>query len=151
MLSKNFNFRDYDLKDLPEILKIEKKTHVSPWSAEFFSKQLAASARAFLSEEDSQIIGYLVYQQVLDEAEILNLVTSVDRQNQGCASQLLDQFLIMLETFQVKRVYLEVASDNLAAIALYTKYIFEPCGIRKDYYKRENSRCNAILMSRRLR
>ena len=91
-----------------------------------------------------------MYQQVLDEAEILNLVTSVKRQNQGCASLLLNQFLTMLETSQIKRVYLEVASDNLPAIALYTRCLFEPDGIRKDYYKRENSRCNGILMSRRL-
>ena len=141
MASKNSVFRGYNSKDLPEILKIEERAHVNPWSGEFFSKQLAASACAFLSEEDGQIVSFLVYQQVLDEAE---------RQNQGCASLLLNQFLTMLETSQIKRVYLEVASDNLPAIALYTRCLFEPDGIRKDYYKRENSRCNGILMSRRL-
>jgi [ribosomal protein S18]-alanine N-acetyltransferase len=146
----NIEIRNYDLKDLPEILKIEKKAHTNPWSEEFFSKQFSGSTRALLSLEDNQVLGYLVYQQVLDEAEVLNLVTCVERQNQGYASRLLNQFLMSLEPYQVKRVYLEVASDNLAAIALYTKYLFEPHGIRKDYYKRENYRCNAILMSRRL-
>ena len=150
MVSKNFLVRSFNSNDLVRILEIEQKAHANPWSREFFSKQLANSAHALLGEQDGQTVGYLVYQKILDEAEILNLVTAVEYENQGCASLLLSHFLEMLQTSRVKRVYLEVASDNLAAIALYTRDLFESAGIRKDYYQRNNGRCDAILMSRNL-
>ena len=150
MVSKNFLVRSFNSNDLVRILEIEQKAHANPWSREFFSKQLANSAHALLGEQDGQTVGYLVYQKILDEAEILNLVTAVEYENPGCASLLLSHFLEILETSWVRRVYLEVASDNLAAIALYTRYLFESNGIRKHYYKGNKGRCDGILMSRNL-
>lgn len=150
-MNKEFEFRNFDTSDLAAILDIEQTTHSNPWSGKFFHKQLTNSARAILLKQNAEIISYLVYQQVVDEAEILNLATAAKHQNQGCASLLLRRFLDILETSGVKRVYLEVANDNLAAIALYTARLFKQDGIRKDYYQRKHGRCDAILMSRSLK
>ena len=45
------------------------------------------------------------------------------------------------------RALLDVAADNLPAIALYNLCGYRPCGARKSYYLRENNqKIDAIVM-----
>ena len=47
--------------------------------------------------------------------------------------------------------FLEVASDNLAAITLYNKFAFEQVGCRTDYYKRRDGTCcDALTLQKHL-
>jgi ribosomal-protein-alanine N-acetyltransferase len=51
----------------------------------------------------------------------------------------------------VRRIYLEVASDNAAALRLYTKSGFTQTGLRKGYYARTgHPPADAVTMARTL-
>ena len=49
---------------------------------------------------------------------------------------------------EVKRLFLEVSTDNTAATKLYSGLGFEAVGRRKDYYRRPNGQpVDAIILS----
>ena len=96
---------------------------------------------AALSETD-ELMGYLFFMQVLDEAEVANIAVSPDFRRNGVASCLLDTALENVEA----DIFLEVRASNAPAIALYEKYGFRQYGVRRNYY--ESPREDALLMQR---
>ena len=94
----------------------------------------------------SIIAGYLLANIVSNEAEILSIAISADYQNFGKATGLIMYLKEFLAEKNVKTVFLEVASDNKAALALYRSSGFCEFGRRASYYKRYDSRCDAIKM-----
>jgi [ribosomal protein S18]-alanine N-acetyltransferase len=145
-----FTVRPFQADAFDRMLEIEHEVHPNPWSGEFFHKQLAASAQGLLSYLGELPVGYLVYQQLIDEVEVLNMATAKNQQNQGYASALLEHFMLEASARDVQQVYLEVAKDNDAAISLYRKFLFQQTGLRAHYYQRDNGRCDALLMARKL-
>lgn len=65
--------------------------------------------------------------------------------NQKIGSCLLKSLIELALNLNLKVLNLEVRESNTAAIKLYKKYGFEPCGLRKNYY---NNIENAILMKK---
>jgi ribosomal-protein-alanine N-acetyltransferase len=57
-----------------------------------------------------------------------------------------------LHTNKTRQVYLEVAADNAAALGLYARHGFAPCGRRANYYRADTAKTpvDALLMSRAL-
>ena len=133
--------------DLPSVAVLESDAHVNPWSPQYFASLLASSASGLLGTLDSRPVCYLVYYQMADEAELLNLVCDTGYHNRGYARQLLQHWFAMLG-HETRRIFLEVASDNLAALAVYRKLAFSEYGRRKSYYNRPEGRCDAILMEK---
>lgn len=86
---------------------------------------------------------FLLAQIIAPEAEVLTLATDPSCRRQGCATALLRD----LETHSgVDTLLLEVASDNSAALGLYTSYGFVPVGLRTGYYARPTGAVDAVLM-----
>ena len=87
-----------------------------------------------------------------DEAEVLTLSVAPTVRRKGTASKLLAQALDILRAGGSARIFLEVAADNAAASALYTRHSFTPCGRRADYYGAGASgkSVDAIVMKRDL-
>ena len=65
----------------------------------------------------------------------------------GVGERLLQEVIRAAEAGK-STIYLEVAIDNTAAIALYKKAGFEQTGMRKGYYARENGKVDAVLLTR---
>ncbi len=101
------------------------------WSADDF--------KALLTKPTSFIIGtrhsFLLWQSVPPEAEILTLCVHRSYQRQGLARALLAQAIGAWREAGITHVHLEVASDNLAARALYAEIGFNACGKRAHYYR----------------
>jgi len=91
----------------------------------------------FLLREDSKIIGYVYYSLVLDEAEIYQIGIIKSEQNKKLGEFLLSNSLAILAKKGIKKVFLDVRSNNIYAIKLYTKEGFKYLYTRKNYY--ENS------------
>ncbi|MBN2233228.1 MAG: ribosomal protein S18-alanine N-acetyltransferase [Deltaproteobacteria bacterium] len=135
---------------------IERTVWTRPWSA----AQLAASGNApgaltLVAEAAdnggggaggafSAVVGFAVFQVAADEAELLRIAVHPSRQQQGIGWRLLEAGLRQLQRQGVRRVFLEVARDNRAAIALYHGSGFRETGVRKSYY--EASGTDALLM-----
>ena len=69
----------------------------------------------------------------------------------GLGEDLLEQILYASQTLGCLRIFLEVRKSNLTAISLYQKRGFKKLSIRKNYYKLDKSREDAIVMSKNIR
>jgi ribosomal-protein-alanine N-acetyltransferase len=95
---------------------------------------------------NSYIGGYLLATIIDDEAEILSIGVTPDRQRQGVGKRLLQYFFEHGASQNMTRVVLEVAEDNLSALGLYRDFGFAEFGRRTDYYKQGNQKIDAIMM-----
>ena len=94
----------------------------------------------------SYLGGYLLATIIDDEAEILSIGVTPDRQRQGVGKRLLQHFFDHGVCRNMARVSLEVADDNVPALGLYRNFGFVEFGRRKGYYKQDNQKIDAIMM-----
>ena len=90
--------------------------------------------------------GYLLATMIDDEAEILSIGVTPDRQRQGVGKRLLQRFFEHGTSQNMTRIVLEVAEDNVPAVRLYRDFGFVEFGRRKGYYKQGNWKIDAIMM-----
>ena len=95
---------------------------------------------------NSYLGGYLLATIIDDEAEILSIGVTPDRQSQGVGKRLFEHFFDHGASRNMARVVLEVAEDNLPALGLYRNFGFAEFGRRKGYYKQDNQKIDAIIM-----
>ncbi len=72
----------------------------------------------------------------LDEAEILTLATHPDLRRRGHARSALRRFEAAVTRLGARKIFLEVAEDNAAALALYLGAGYSEIGRRPGYYRR---------------
>ena len=89
------------------------------------------------------------YGVAADEAEILTVAVSPQVRRTGIARRLLDRALTAAADQGAIRMYLEVADDNVAAIALYRAAGFEQIAIRPRYYRRADGQLRDALIFER--
>ena len=82
------------------------------------------------------------------EYEILLLYVTTNKRRLGHATKLLDCIFRISNINILKKIYLEVASNNLHAIKLYKKNKFIQIGIRKNYYFFENKKIDAYCFEK---
>lgn len=105
------------------------------WSAgEIATILKGPDVHALMVLETGQAIGFLMWREVSDEAEILTICTLPAHRTKGVASQLLQKFYGKIKESGVRQIFLEVNENNRAALILYGKNGFETVGRRKDYY-----------------
>ena len=95
---------------------------------------------------NSYLGGYLLATIIDDEAEILSIGVTPDRQSRGVGKQLLQHFFDHGVSLNMARVFLEVAEDNVPALGLYRDFGFVEFARRKGYYKQGSRKIDAIMM-----
>jgi len=141
--------KPYDIQD---ILKIEEKSFPSPWTVNMFLEELSNPlSRSFLAKRrdlEPTVLGYIFYQVVAFEMHILNIAVHPSYRSLGVGSTLLSSCLKKEKLNSARYAFLEVRENNKAAIKLYQKLGFKRIGLRKNYYRKENT--NALVMGRSL-
>ncbi len=112
------------------------------WSEVFFSAMLNQPGVTALGTAH----GFILMRCVADEAEILTLAVDPAKRNAGLGGRLVEAGLVLALAQNVTRCFLEVAVDNLSAIAVYRKSGFKTCGTRKAYYTRGTRKVDAAVM-----
>ena len=82
-------------------------------------------------------------------ADIIAIGTDETKQGQGFGRIILDHLIAVAEERNLAEITLEVAADNLPAKHLYEICGFVVSGVRKNYYYRDENRCDAVIMVRR--
>ncbi|MBN1547072.1 MAG: ribosomal protein S18-alanine N-acetyltransferase, partial [Syntrophaceae bacterium] len=127
-------------KDLDGVLSIEKEAFPTPWSRSLFQQEidLAFSRHYVLTRIDpegkKEIIGYIVFWIIHDEAQLQRIAVKKSARVQGIGSLLLEEMIRICGLEAVRSGSLEVRSGNVAAQMLYRKFGFKVIGIRKGYY-----------------
>jgi len=93
--------------------------------------------------------GFIMIRTAAEEAEILTLAVVSSHRRKGLGRALVEKALNNLKVFGTTVCYLEVASDNIAAIDLYRSSGFVEVGRRVGYYARQEGAMDAVLMSRK--
>lgn len=118
-----------------------------PWSAAEIAS-LLASPGVFLIGD---VRGFALGRTVLDEAELLTLVTAPGQRRRGLGRSLLVAFGADARRLGATRAFLEVAADNAPALALYQSAGWGVDGRRRGYYQTQaGRRIDAILFSKPL-
>ncbi len=114
-----------------------------PWAAPEFESLLQGGAFAVGNADCFALVRVIV-----DEAELLTIATHPTHQRQGLARAIMIDWQRAAGERGATRAFLEVAADNLPAIALYHLCGFQTNGIRPGYYRRDDgSKSDALMMT----
>ncbi len=107
-----------------------------PWDEPAFAGILAAPGTFgwIAADEAAEPLGFVLCRAVADEAEVLSIGVRPDRRGGGIARCLLEQAAATARDAGAARMFLEVAVNNRAALALYRAHHFERVGTREKYY-----------------
>ena len=134
--------------DLKPMAALEQLAALSPWSLSQFAGLVVKPATdSLVLERDQTLLGFALFQRVLDEATLLNIAVHPDLQGCGLGRRLLEGVIAGLREQGVRRLLLEVRVGNAAALGLYRRLGFAEDGTRRDYYPGEKGREDALLMS----
>ena len=132
------------MKDPAQLAAIHASAFDAPWDA--------AAIKALLdmpgAEVEAEVGGFLLWRSAADEAEIVTLAVRPEARRRGLGGRLLDRTMERARDLGVTRLFLEVAHDNTAALALYISRGFEPVGKRSEYYVRpDGARADALILA----
>lgn len=94
--------------------------------------------------------GLAVARTVIDQSDILTIGIEPAHRGKGHAASLLAAAERVIKARGSTIVFLDVAEDNVPAIALYRRAGYVQHGRRSGYYRRPESRMAALLFQKRL-
>ena len=112
-----------------------------PWSASDFADLKKSGCEIIVSQN-----GFAVWRNVADESEIITIGVAPDARRNGIASAMLAIIEKNIKNQGVKKIFLEVASTNIAGQKLYENNGYKVVGMRPKYY----DGIDAILMAKDL-
>lgn len=137
-------------KDLPAVLRIERRSFPNPWSERTFRGLLRRGDSALLVAEDREgnVLGYAALWISGSEAELGDLAVRSDARRRGVGRALLWEAMAAAARLGAAAVFLEVRTSNLPARRLYEAAGFERVGTHPGYYERPRE--DALVLRRPL-
>lgn len=140
MLTRTIDF----IKDKDRLASLHAQCFPQAWNAKTFA-DFAPTAQGLLlsinsaDRENSRTtdVGFIIYTIAADQADLITLGVIPQSQQQGAGRFLMEQAFAHLKSLGVEKLFLEVATDNTAALALYKSTGFVQVGTRPNYYKNE--------------
>jgi [ribosomal protein S18]-alanine N-acetyltransferase len=125
------------LDDLDAIMTLESSgfEHAG-WSRDSWAGELSGADRQVLAyrDADDRLVAVATLHLIEDFADLLRVVVAPERRGQGIGRKLLIASILMAQASGAVRILLEVETDNLPALAVYTRLGFSPIDRRRDYY-----------------
>ncbi len=134
---------------IPAVHALEAECFAHPWAEADIEESFNNPAYVFFvcKDEENNVVGYISYYQVRDEAFINNVCVTESARRQGAGRKLVRRALQSAEENGASFLSLEVRSKNEAAVSLYESEDFEVEGIRRRYYTDPTD--DAYLMTKR--
>ena len=135
---------------LDEVMAIEMRAYAHPWTRGNFADSLRSGYQAQLLCGGTELLGYFVAMQGVDEVHLLNITVAPRHQGQGWGRVMLDALGLWSRGQGAQWLWLEVRTSNERALQVYLRHGFRRVGERKNYYPADHGREDAIVMSLRL-
>ena len=141
-------FRRASARDASAIAEAEKEIFSDPWGEKDILGYITSDTGMCFSAltVGGELIAYVIGRLIAPEGEIYRIAVREKYRRRGIGYRLLDYSVKTSKGKGLETLFLEVRSQNKAAIKLYEAYGFRRSGIRKNYYK--NPTDDAILMLR---
>ncbi|MGB0907062.1 MAG: GNAT family N-acetyltransferase [Maricaulaceae bacterium] len=128
---------------------IHAESFETGWSAETLSGHINNDLCLGISQGD-ELCGFIILRSAADQADIVTIAIAKTARRKGLANRLLEAAEQTASQQGVELIFLEVAEDNAAAIALYKSARYDAIGKRPAYYRRENGRVAALTFRKTL-
>jgi ribosomal-protein-alanine N-acetyltransferase len=129
--------------DVEDLVGLERRSFSNPWTAGHFRQALAIPERgrvlllrAAVGDDPKGMVGYCVFEMVVDEVHVHNLAIAPSRRRQGLGRRLLALTIDIARRRGARSALLEVRQGNWPALELYRSMGFRPVGRRRGYYTR---------------
>lgn len=141
--------RAAEVSDALALAKAHASAFDAPWPPEAFATLMGTPGVFALAAVDEAPVGLILMRAVAGEAEVLTLAVEPSHRRRGAARALLRAGLAQAEAMGAEEAFLEVAADNLGALALYSDEGFAQAGQRAGYYRRADGQAVDALVLRR--
>ena len=132
------------LSDLADIVNIEQQAGFNACSENQLKNSLH-NHLVWVLVEDAKLLAFAIFQSVLDQSELLNIVVKKERQGRGLGRELLQGCLAQLQLQQMATCLLEVGRENVGAQKLYSDLGFIQIAVRKNYYQLASGYQDALI------
>lgn len=144
MQLKGVTTRLFEIRDLDEVVRINRQTLPENYSHSFFLSLHHSFPEAFLvAEADGKIVGYVMCR--IEEfpggngfkkvGHVVSIAVSPGYRRKGIATSLMQRAMeAMREVYGARECYLEVRTTNKPAISLYSKLGLRVVNRIKGYY-----------------
>jgi ribosomal-protein-alanine N-acetyltransferase len=116
--------------DVTELARLHALCFEDAWNAKALEDLLKTPGTSAFAASD----GFILIRLAGDEAEVLTIAVAPTARRKGKASALLDEAMRDAAGRGAHTMFLEVATSNEAASALYKRFGFREVGRRKAYY-----------------
>lgn len=140
-------------KDADAVAKLHAQGFYRGWPREDFAAYIAGHGTPLYVACDSKrrIAGFAMVRHLGEEAELITIAVDRKWRAKGIGLALMRALFDDLLMSPAKKLFLEVAADNVAALRLYTRLGFAKVSERKGYYPRpDGTPATAIVMARDL-
>ncbi len=119
------------------------------WKAKDISAILVQKTNSgFIYCRDRNPVGFILWQEVAGEAEILTFCIDPGFRGRGFSKKIIHVMLKKFKQASVTKVFLEVSEENMIALALYQVMGFREIARRSKYYhKPDGTTVDAVVMS----
>ncbi len=133
--------------DAEALAHIHAACFTEAWSVAEMARWLAMPSVVTVAAFDSSAVtGFVLAQAVADQAEFLTFGVDPAWRRRGIGRALLGALEAELARRGTRALYLDVAEDNTAALALYRIAGFTETTRRRGYYARQFGSTDAIVM-----
>lgn len=136
----------FGVDDAAALAAVHAQAFERPWSASEIADLLQTPGVFALGAPE----GFILCRAIVGEAEVLTLAVAPAARRGGLGRALVEAAMQVAALAGAETVFLEVAQDNAAALALYRAAGFRETGRRKGYYRRAEGAIDALVMRRAL-
>ena len=140
-------------KDADMVAKLHAHGFYRGWPREDFAAYISGEGTPLYVACDAKrkIAGFAMLRHLGEEAELITIAVDPKWRKRGVGVALLRALIDDLLMSPAKKLLLEVAADNVAALKLYGKFGFQKVSERRGYYPRpDGTPATAIVMARDL-
>jgi ribosomal-protein-alanine N-acetyltransferase len=138
-------------RDAAGMARVHKAGFAHPWDESSLRLMMERPTNLVLVALTGagEVVGFVIARQAADEAEILTIATDPKQRRKGIGARLLEAAVELSRQRGITAMYLEVASGNKAAIALYERFGFTEVGRRQAYYQQSRKTPEDALLMRK--
>jgi ribosomal-protein-alanine N-acetyltransferase len=131
----------------PALAALHRTAFEEPWSADDIAVLLRSPGVFAVSASlAGEAAGFILCRVAADEAEVLTLAVTPAMRRRGVAGALVERAMATALAAGARAAFLEVATDNSTAAALYRAHGFEEVGRRPGYFSRAGGAVAALIM-----